>query len=96
MKRTKPTKNQRSYKCPHWEFPGYMPNPPSTCTRRREFVYYGVEYINNTICNYCDDKCKRRKEFEHEWKEFWKAFKRNENNHNSNDMVGSNSNAATN
>lgn len=72
MKRTKPTKSDmQQLKPPHGSFPGYMPDPPAECDKRRTYEENGVKYIDNVFCANCKNKCQRRKEFDNEWKQYW-------------------------
>jgi hypothetical protein len=63
---------------PHKWYPGYMPNPPEECTKKREmFDKFKRGYISNMVCEECRSRgtCKRRQEFKAEWKK-WKQAQR--------------------
>lgn len=66
---------------PHKWFPGYMPNPPEDCTKKREmFDQINRGYISNMVCEECPkrNRCKRRQEFKAEWKKWKKDHRKAE------------------
>jgi hypothetical protein len=94
MKRTKPTSKDKKKlnKLPHKEFGGSMPHPPEGCPARKSIGDSGIEYISNSSCCECRWKkdCTRKKEFENEWKEYWRVYKQIKGRYNGEDMVAEN------
>lgn len=82
MKRTKPTKSQKEIldNPPNLRFGGHMPYPPENCpaTKCLHSNNPEIEFIDCTSCGRCRFKksCKRLKEYEREWKEYWNKYRK--------------------
>lgn len=92
MRRTKYTKKEKEMlKAPNLGLGGHMPYPPDNCPamKRQWKQMPEIEFIDCIECDKCRYKttCKRKKEHDNEWKEYFNLYQKINNKYKSKDLV---------